>query len=166
MDDCSTPAGPPVCGETSADSPLPARLRAWLRLVAATGTIEQRLRARLKETLGVSQDEFLILCLLADHPAAGLRMSRIAECLGRPKTRLTYQVACLQHAGLVARRSTCGDKRGIDVTLTEKARQLLDVAAAPLGEALTEAFAETIGPEHREALRELLSDTPETSPRD
>ena len=86
----------------SADSGLlPAELRAWMVLLGATGAVEQRLRSVVKETLDVSHDEFLILCLLAELPRTGLRMTQVADLLGRPKTRLTYQIACLQRAGLV-----------------------------------------------------------------
>lgn len=131
---------------------LPAELRAWMHLLAAAGTVEQQLRARVKDALGISHDEFLVLCLLADQPGGGLRMTRIAELLGRPKTRLTYQVACLQHAGLVTKGSVCGDRRGIEVTLTEKARRLLKDTSPPLAHAITDAVTRALGPERRAAL--------------
>lgn len=142
-------------------NPLPADLRAWVHLLAAAGAIEQRLHSLVKKTLGVSHDEFLVLCVLADQPGSVLRMTRIAELLGRPKTRLTYQVACLQHAGLVARQSACGDKRGIEVALTDKARHLLDEAAPALTDAITQAIACAVGPSHRETLRALLTGAPD-----
>jgi DNA-binding MarR family transcriptional regulator len=118
--------------------------------------VEQRLRSVLKERLDVSHDEFLVLCLLAEQPEEGLRMTRVAELLGRPKTRLTYQVACLQHAGLVTRRSVCGDKRGVEVALTDKARLLLHETSDALTETVAQALAHVIGPEQREAMYGLL----------
>ncbi|NGO48557.1 MarR family winged helix-turn-helix transcriptional regulator [Streptomyces ureilyticus] len=138
---------------------LPAELRSWMHLLAAAGAVEQQLRARVRDSLGISHDEFLVLCLLADQPGGGLRMTRIAELLGRPKTRLTYQVACLQHAGLVTKGSVCGDRRGIEVTLTEKARRLLKDTSPPLAHAITEAVTRALGPERRAALCGLLPDT-------
>jgi DNA-binding MarR family transcriptional regulator len=145
----------PACPSTSGDGLLPAELRAWMLMLAATGAVEQQLRAAVKERLDVSHDEFLVLCLLAEQPA-GLRMTRVAELLGRPKTRLTYQIACLQHAGLVTRKSVCGDKRGVEVALTDKARQLLEEASAPLAETVVQALRRFMGPAQREALRALL----------
>lgn len=151
--------------EHSADQPrcpspdgglLPDELRAWMLLLAATGAVEQRLRSVVKETLDVSHDEFLILCLLAEQPGEGLRMTRIAELLGRPKTRLTYQIAMLQRAGLVIRQSACGDKRAVVVSLAEKARELLREASARLANAVKEALAEFVGPAQREAVAGLL----------
>jgi DNA-binding MarR family transcriptional regulator len=147
----------PECPATSAeDGLIPTELRAWMLMLAATGAVEQQLRPLVKETLGVSHDEFLVLCLLADRPGGGLRMTRLAELLGRPKTRLTYQIACLQHAGLVTRASVCGDKRGIEVTLTEKARQLLRETSGALAETVRRAMTDYMGPEQRSAMGTLV----------
>lgn len=137
---------------------LPTELRAWMLLLAATGAVEQQLSSVLKERLDVSHDEFLVLCLLAEQPEDGLRMTRIAELLGRPKTRLTYQIACLQHSGLVTRTSVRGDRRGVQVALTETARQLLSETSGALTETVREALAEAVGPQQREAVRGLLPD--------
>ncbi|MFF0161154.1 MarR family winged helix-turn-helix transcriptional regulator [Streptomyces sp. NPDC005263] len=156
------PTDLPECPSAQSGGLLPDELRAWMVLLAATGAVEQRLRAVVKEQLDVSHDEFLVLCLLAEQPA-GLRMTRIAELLGRPKTRLTYQIACLQHAGLVTRKSVCGDKRGVEVVLTEKARLLLKEASEPLSETVVQALGRIMGPTQREAMRALLPDVTEPS---
>ncbi|CAL9601592.1 hypothetical protein GCM10010423_07090 [Streptomyces levis] len=159
------PADQPEC-PSGGGGLLPAELRAWMLLLAATGAVEQRLRTVVKESLDVSHDEFLVLCLLAEQPEGGLRMTRVAELLGRPKTRLTYQIACLQHAGLVTRRSVCGDKRGVEVALTDKARQLLTEASAPLAQTVTEALGRFMGPEQRQALCGLVPELAEESRTD
>ncbi|MGY1496930.1 MarR family winged helix-turn-helix transcriptional regulator [Streptomyces sp. QTS52] len=148
-------AEPTRCPAAQEGGLLPAELRGWMVLLAATGAIEQRLGPVLKDTLGVSHDEFLVLCLLADRPDGGLRMTRIAELLGRPKTRLTYQIACLSHAGLVTRRSVCGDKRGVEVALTDKGRRLFTEASPTLAGTVASGLAE-IGPEERETMCGLL----------
>ncbi len=144
-----------ACPSASEGGLLPAELRAWMVLLAATGAIEQRLGPVLKDQLGVSHDEFLVLCLLADRPEGGLRMTRIAELLGRPKTRLTYQIACLQHAGLVTRRSVCGDKRGVEVALTDKGRRMFTEASSTLTDTVTSGLAQ-IRPDEREVMCGML----------
>lgn len=154
----------PEPAEPGADGLLPAELRAWMNLLAAAGAVEQSLRAQVKDSLGVSHDEFLILCLLADHPEHGLRMTQIAQRLGRPKTRLTYQVACLHNAGLVTRGGVRDDRRGIQIALTEKTRQLLAQASRPLADAITQAVAHALGPQSNDALRELISRTRTDTP--
>ncbi|MEU6770368.1 MarR family transcriptional regulator [Streptomyces sp. NPDC046759] len=140
---------------------LPAELRAWMLLLAATGAVEQRLRAVVKETLDISHDEFLILCLLAEQPRTALRMTQVADLLGRPKTRLTYQIACLQRAGLVARASVCGDKRGVQVALTDKARDLLGETSVLLAGTVRQALEDSMGPQQRAAMWALVPDPPD-----
>ncbi|MET7543317.1 MarR family transcriptional regulator [Streptomyces sp. NPDC005507] len=151
----------PECPSAQGGGLLPKELRAWMLMLAAMGSVEQELRTVVKEQLDVSHDEFLILCLLAEQPRAGLRMTRIAELLGRPKTRLTYQIACLQHAGLVTRSSVCGDKRGIEVALTDKARRLLEEASDTLAATVTRALSHVMGPDQHEAMSGLLPDLAE-----
>ncbi|WP_406441837.1 MarR family transcriptional regulator [Streptomyces sp. NBC_01613] len=152
------PTDLPECPSAQGAGLLPRELRAWMVMLAAVGAVEQRLGSVLKERLDVSHDEFLILCLLAEQPRAGLRMTRIAELLGRPKTRLTYQIACLQHAGLVTRKSVCGDKRGVEVALTDKARRLLEEASGTLAATVTGALSHVMGPDQHEAMYGLLPD--------
>ncbi len=160
QDSPAPPAPPQLTGAqgdgVSPDAGLPTELRAWMNLLAAAGAVEQQLRAQVKASLGVSHDEFLVLCLLADHPD-GLHMTQIAKRLGRPKTRLTYQIAMLHGAGLVTRGGTDGDKRCIQVALTGKARLLLAEASAPLVCSITQAVAHALGPGQHEVLRGLLS---------
>ncbi|WP_225830469.1 MarR family winged helix-turn-helix transcriptional regulator [Streptomyces sp. NK08204] len=151
------PADQPAFPSTGTEL-LPNELRAWMLWLAATSTVEQQLRSVVKETLGVSHDEFLILCLLAEQPPGGLRMTHVAQLLGRPKTRLTYQIACLQHAGLVTRRSVRGDKRGVEVGLTEAARERLRETSVLLARTVRQALADSMGPEQRAALCALVPD--------
>ncbi|MFD4787193.1 MarR family winged helix-turn-helix transcriptional regulator [Streptomyces sp. NPDC058459] len=146
----------PPCPSLQGGGLLPQELRAWMLLLAVTGGVEQHMRTAVKERLDVSHDEFLILCVLADQSDASLRMTRIAELLGRPKTRLTYQIACLQHAGLVARKPVSGDRRGIQVTLTERGHNALDEASRPLAETVVATLGRYVGPAQREAIERLL----------
>ncbi|MEU8028235.1 MarR family transcriptional regulator [Streptomyces sp. NPDC049099] len=159
-DSDAPPADRPQCPAAGAGL-LPAELRAWMILLAATGTVEQRLRSVVKETLDVSHDEFLILCLLAEQPRAGLRMTQVADLLGRPKTRLTYQIACLQRAGLVTRTSVCGDRRGVQVALTDKARDLLSESSTLLAGTVRQALADSMGPDQRAAMCALVPELPD-----
>ncbi|MEU6225325.1 MarR family winged helix-turn-helix transcriptional regulator [Streptomyces sp. NPDC047042] len=158
------PAETPGCPSAQEGGLLPTELRNWMILLGATGAIEQRLGPVLKETLGISHDEFLVLCLLADRPDGGLRMTRIAELLGRPKTRLTYQIACLAHAGLVTRRPVCGDKRGVEVALTGKGRRLFTESSPALADVVVSGLTE-IGPEDRETLCRMLPEEADAEKR-
>ena len=150
------PIGTDACGGERGDGPLPDELRTWMRILAAAGVVEQTMSKHVKRAFGVSHDEFLVLCLLADQPGGTARMTRIAELLGRPKTRLTYQVRCLDHFGLVTRETVRGDRRGVALTLTDKARRLLAEQGPELATEVRRALDETIGCPGGSALTELL----------
>ena len=158
----SEPAAPARTGAANGcgggDGALPEELRSWMRMLAAAGVVEQTMSKHVKRAFGISHDEFLVLCLLADRPGGTERMTRIAELLGRPKTRLTYQVRCLDHLGLVTRETVRGDRRGVALTLTDKARRLLAEQGPDLAAAVRRALDETVGCPRGAALTELLPD--------
>jgi DNA-binding MarR family transcriptional regulator len=158
MPEPAAPAPPQIGRCAAAAGPLPEELRTWMRMLAAAGVVERTMTKHVKRALGVSHDEFLVLCLLADQPGGTARMTQIAELLGRPKTRLTYQVRCLHHLGLVTRETVRDDRRGIALTLTEKARKLLAEQGPALAVAVSQALAETIGAERGSALTALMPD--------
>jgi DNA-binding MarR family transcriptional regulator len=135
---------------------LPDELRTWMQMLAAAGVVEQTMSKHVKRAFGISHDEFLVLCLLADEPGGTARMTQVAELLGRPKTRLTYQVRCLQHFGLVTRETARGDRRGITLTLTDKARRILAEQGPDLASTVHQALTETIACERGSALTALL----------
>ena len=61
----------------------------------------------------------------------------------------------------------CGDKRGVEIALTDTARRLLREASAALSETVTEALAHVMGPEQCAALIGLLPEAaakPEAEP--
>jgi DNA-binding MarR family transcriptional regulator len=161
MSDHGAPTPPgtdPPCAGAGAGGALPEELRTWMRMLAAAGVVEQTMSKHVKQAFGISHDEFLVLCLLAVQPGGTARMTQVAELLGRPKTRLTYQVRCLQHLSLVTREAVRGDRRGVALTLTEKARRLLAEKGPELAEAVRAALTETIGCESGRALTVLLPD--------
>ncbi|WP_371129780.1 hypothetical protein [Streptomyces sp. 2231.1] len=73
-------------------------------------------------------------------------------------TRLTYQIACLQHAGLVSRTSVCGDKQGVQVALTERARDRLRETSSLLAGTVRQALSDSVGPDQRAAMCALVPD--------
>jgi DNA-binding MarR family transcriptional regulator len=129
-----------------------------MHMLAAAGVVEQTMSKHVKREFGISHDEFLVLCLLAVQPGGTERMTRIAELLGRPKTRLTYQVRCLDHLGLVTRETVRDDRRGVAITLTDKARRLLAERGPKLAAAVRRALDETIGQQPGSLLAGLLPD--------
>lgn len=56
----------------------------------------------------------------------------------------------------MTRKSVCGDKRGVEVALTDKARRMLREASGALAETVTGALAHVMGPEQCAAMSGLI----------
>lgn len=116
--------------------------RAWTAFTTAHALLYRELEQSLKEEAGLSGLQYEILARLSEAPDAELRMAVLAHALVNSKSGLTYQVAQLEKAGLVARRNCKSDERAVYARLTEKGRALLEKTA----------------PSHAGKVRELLFD--------
>jgi DNA-binding MarR family transcriptional regulator len=80
---------------------------------------------QLRDEGGLSYTQFQILAVLGQAPEGQLRMTDIADRLVHSRSGLTYQVAQLAKAGLVARAPSADDERSVNVTATPQGKELL-----------------------------------------
>lgn len=107
---------------TDAAEPLSkSRLRLWLKLLKASGPIEDALRRRLRAEFGTTLPRFDVMSALYRGPG-GLKMSEISERLRVSNGNITGIVDRLTDEGLVMRVTVPGDRRATRVRLTPKGR--------------------------------------------
>lgn len=97
-------------------------LKVWLRLLACSTQIEQRIRQQLRLQFGTTLPRFDYLAQLERHPE-GLRMNALSRYLmvtGGNVTSLTDQ---LVEEGLVSRADDPEDRRSYRVALTARGRK-------------------------------------------
>jgi len=97
-------------------------LKVWLRLLACSTQIEQRIRQQLRLQFGTTLPRFDYLAQLDRHPE-GLRMNALSRYLmvtGGNVTSLTDQ---LVQEGLVSRTDDPQDRRSYRVALTPRGRK-------------------------------------------
>lgn len=97
-------------------------VRVWLRLLACTNTIENRVGGRLRETFETTLPRFDFLSQLERNPA-GLRMNAISKRMmvtGGNVTRLADQLLA---EGLITRTVARDDRRAAIVRLTSAGRR-------------------------------------------
>ena len=102
---------------------------------------------------GLTMWEYVVLSGLVDGPA--LTQARLAEAVGRDKTRLIPILDALEARGLVTRAPNPADRRNKIVTITGPGRALRNAVAS----AISAAEAEVLGPldaAERRTFRELL----------
>ncbi len=106
----------------------PDEQRAWRSYLRAVRLLDEELRRGLEEH-GLSHSEYEILVRLSERPGHALRMSELAAGVVSSRSRLTHTVTRLERAGLVQRRPSTGDGRGVECWLTPEGFAALESAA-------------------------------------
>ncbi len=106
-----------------------SRLRLWLRLLKAQRSIESALRDRLRAEFGSTLPRFDVLAAL-DRSKDGLRMSELSSVLKVSNGNVTGIIERLVEDGQVERIPVPGDRRAMQVRLTEKGRKNFAIMAA------------------------------------
>jgi DNA-binding MarR family transcriptional regulator len=68
---------------------------------------------------GLQLSEYEIIAALSETPDRRLRMSAIADWVGQSRSRLTHAAGRLEKRGWVRREACLGDRRGVELVLTD-----------------------------------------------
>lgn len=104
--------------------------RSWRGLIIGMTLLQDRLDDDLRREFDLSLAEYEILVRLSESDGT-LRMAQLASAMGHSRSRVTHTVARMEKGGLVERRNSAVDGRGVDAVLTDKGMDLL-VRAAPV----------------------------------
>lgn len=105
------------------DTPQPQWLdadeqHAWRDFLRASRLLEAALDRDL-QSHGLQLSEYEIISMLSEQPDRRLRMSEIAELVVQSRSRLTHTAGRLEKRGWVRREACVGDRRGVELVLTE-----------------------------------------------
>jgi DNA-binding MarR family transcriptional regulator len=101
----------------------------WRAFAVGVTLLLDRLDADLQHDFDLSLTEYEILVRLSERSQRSMRMAALADALAHSRSRVTHTVARMEKAGLVDRRSSPEDGRGIVCTLTDSGYDLLVEAA-------------------------------------
>ena len=90
--------------------------------------LNDRLDADLRARFDLSMPEYEILVRLSENEGA-MRMAQLADSLAHSRSRVTHTVTRMQRAGLVERRNSADDGRGVVAALSDRGFELLREAA-------------------------------------
>lgn len=102
----------------------PGQLAAYFALMEVGNLLQYAVEQQLRDEGGLSYTQFQILAVLGESVAGRARMTDVADRLVHSRSGLTYQVAKLAEAGLVAKAPSPDDERSIIVFLTPQGRAL------------------------------------------
>lgn len=129
---------------------------AWRSLLLAFSRVNHRLEADLREAFGLSIGWYEVLLQLAGSPTGQLRMSEIADGMILSRSAATRLVDRLERDGLVE-RSACGDdRRGTEVSLTRRGRELFIEAGRLHLRGIEDYFGSHLEPSELARLRTIL----------
>lgn len=106
-----------------------SRLRLWLKLLKASGFVEDEIRRKLRNQCGSTLPRFDVMSALSRVPE-GLKMSEISKMLRVSNGNITGIVDKLTAEGLALRVAVPGDRRANLVRLTPKGQQVFAKQAA------------------------------------
>jgi DNA-binding MarR family transcriptional regulator len=120
------------------DSAETAGQRNWRDLMRVVAQVSSRLNGRLQRQSGVSLADFEVLDAVAAAPGRRLRVFELADALGWEQSRVSHQLARMQHRSLVTRTECPSDGRGAFIGLTPSGRAGLRRASSAYARALDE----------------------------
>jgi len=103
---------------------------AWLRLIAVTMLLPNRLESQLKRDAGLSHFEYYVLAMISENAARSLPLTELAARTNASLSRLSHVLARLEQQGLLTRCASKTDARASVATLTDTGWAKV-VASAP-----------------------------------
>jgi DNA-binding MarR family transcriptional regulator len=92
--------------------------RAWRAYLRGSRLLEAALDRDLQQH-GVQLSEYEIISMLSEQPDRRLRMSTLADMVVQSRSRLTHTASRLEKRGWVQREACVGDRRGVELVLTD-----------------------------------------------
>lgn len=92
---------------------------AWRAYLRGSRLLEAGLDRDLQKH-GLQLSEYEILSMLSERDSRRLRMSELAALVVQSRSRLTHTAARLERHGWVRREPCAGDRRGVELVLTDE----------------------------------------------
>jgi DNA-binding MarR family transcriptional regulator len=116
-------------------------------------TLVQAIYARVSERHDLTPVQARLLCHLLDGPRG---MAELAHCFGVEKAALTGLMDRAERRGLARRSPVPGDRRALQVTLTDAGHRAATAFHAELGEQLS-GLISSLAPHDREHFRGTMA---------
>lgn len=101
----------------------------WRNLMVGSQTMTAALQHDLETATGLSMNEYEVLVRLSESEDRTVRMSLLADGLVHSRSRMTHTVRRMEKRGLVQRRASSCDGRGVECVMTERGWDQLQAAA-------------------------------------
>jgi DNA-binding MarR family transcriptional regulator len=117
-------------------------------------TLVQAIYARVSERHDLTPVQARLLCVLLDGPRG---MAELAHCFGVEKAALTGLMDRAERRGLARRSPVPGDRRALQVTLTDAGQRAAAAFHAEIGAELSRLVS-SLAPDDREHFRRIMAE--------
>ena len=130
--------------------------RAWRAYLRASRLLEASLDRDLQHH-GVQLSEYEIISMLSEQPDRRLRMSALADMVVQSRSRLTHTASRLEKRGWVQREACAGDRRGVELVLTDEGARAITAMARVHVSSVREHLLSHLGRSQFVALGEAMT---------
>ncbi|RAG82309.1 MarR family transcriptional regulator [Streptacidiphilus pinicola] len=130
--------------------------RLWRAHLEVSRLLMYQLEREL-QPYGLSNNDYTILVELSEAPQRRMRMTDLAVATLQSKSRLSHQITRMEAAGLVARDTCPGDRRGLFAVLTEQGWQTMRRIAPQHVRSVREHFIDRFDEDQVASMYEALA---------
>lgn len=129
----------------------------WRLMLAAQRKVDRVIDATLQAGSELSTSEFSVLVSLSEAEGQCQRLRDLCADLDWDRSRTSHQITRMERRGLVVKRKSEGDARGVIVSITEEGMRRLVLSAPEHVESVRRVIFDHITDEHMAVLRDYLS---------
>ena len=129
----------------------------WRLILAGMRKIDRVMDETLLATSDLSSSEFAVLVPLSEAENQSLRLRDLCASLDWDRSRTSHQITRMERRGLVTKRRSEGDARGVVVSLTDDGMRRLEAAAPEHVESVRRLVFDHMTPEQHSHLRDYLT---------
>ncbi|MEU0316850.1 MarR family transcriptional regulator [Nocardioides sp. NPDC006273] len=118
--------------------------------------LDDRLDADLRAGFDISLSEYEILVRLSENDGA-MRMAQLADSLAHSRSRITHTITRMERSGLVERRNSTDDGRGVVAALSDRGFDVLRKAAPVHVSGVREYLVDLVSEEDFAALGRVMN---------
>ena len=128
----------------------------WRLILAGMRTIDRVIDDTLQAGSDLSSSEFSVLVSLSEAEDQALRLRDLCAGLDWDRSRTSHQITRMERRGLVTKRKSEGDARGVIVSLTDEGMRRLRSAAPEDVEIVRRVVFDHMTPEQHVQLKTFM----------
>lgn len=148
----SSPAGPRVVTPNELDT-----VASWIDVNEGFQRTNRKLHTAVTNAFNLDPGECDLLLLLARSPQGGVPMSTLAREIGFTSGGLTKVADRLARRDLVERVSATGDRRKVNLALTDAGAQLANDLSCLVSDVVRSLWTDVLGAERASQLAESMA---------